>query len=252
MKKTITVLAYNRPQYLGSCLLALSRCRGIADYSAIVSIDGGGDRRQVINDTGLTVICQEKNFGIDHHNEAMYNHVFKELDSEFNLALEDDVILTPDALEVCDWFLSQPKWGRYAWLSLGNYAREWLYLDPYQKILEGQGIYTSAWAMGRESWERMEPNWCQHMYSQVGWDWSLSYVAWLNQWKSLEPVVARARNIGRTGVHAFAEWFDQNVAPSIYSDGRPATSFEVIPWEPEEPPNWVKREEEARARHVKA
>ena len=69
MKKTITVLAYNRPDYLRQTLDALSQCRGLAGYDLVISVDGNSPLNfEPSKDPKTLIVRQDRNFGIDHHN----------------------------------------------------------------------------------------------------------------------------------------------------------------------------------------
>lgn len=223
--RTITILAYNRPHYLEQCLDALAKCRGIEEYGILISVDGGGDHKNASKPTTFDceVVYLKESYGIDEHNKVCYDAVFRNGAGkiDFNIALEDDVILTPDALELANWFYDHPKRDEYAFLNLGDPAyRQVAKEEDYPTVRETRSLYTSAWCFTDKSWVVMREFWNRPLVTQLGWDWSLSYTINEHNWRGLAPIVSRARNIGREGVHAYPAWFDIHVALAAFSDGR--------------------------------
>jgi hypothetical protein len=252
VKKTISILAYNRPDYLRQTVEALSRCRGIEQFDAVISLDGGSPIKLDVGDDQRTkVLYQLNNFGIDRHNEQVFKYVFNDLGSDVNVCLEDDVCLDPDALELVDWFAALPTRSHYAWLSIGNFDKRWECVgDPYAVVREEQEykLCTAAFVLSKESWQKVGPRWCEATKLMQGWDWQLSMVAYLEKWKSLTPVVSRCTNIGRVGVHSYSEFFDEHVAGALHSDGRHTPDFLVERRDFGPIPEWVRAELAARVR----
>jgi len=89
------------------------------------------------------------------------------------------------------------------------------------------------------AWEKVRSQWACPLKSQLGWDFSVSYVIWKNGWKLIAPRVGRATNIGRCGRHATPGWFVQNIAGSVCSDGRSTGYFYVVPNTAAETPSWI-------------
>jgi len=253
--KTITVLAYNRPDYLRQCLEALQQCRGIGAYRVLVSIDGGGGgagkqcAHLAVDYKDVELAARHSNQGIDWHNYGCFSALMQYEDIDFNIAVEDDCLLTPDALELADWFYLSPDRDFYQFCSLGDpmYRQ-----GPFDKrelmdLHESQSIYTGAWCFTKQQWQRISARWNQPLKTQVGWDWSLSYTLHQNGWRSLYPLVSRARNIGRVGVHSHPEFFDTHIAPARFSDGSAVPiGFKIAYRMDGEPvPQWIVDEEAA-------
>lgn len=255
--KLISILAYNRPEYLTQCLEALSKCRGAEEWGVIVSVDGPNGQQPMPSvplpkNLNIEVVRHQVNYGIDHHNAFCANGVFDNFEAaDFLVMLEDDAILTPDALELASGFHGWPRRDEYLFMSVGDpkYTKsppeEWEY---EQLVEERYSIYTSAWCFTRGSWEKMLGAWNRPLRTQLGWDWSLSTSMHDNGWKSLYPTVSRSKNVGRVGVHAYAEWFDQNVAGARHSDGRQITNIRVKKLTDEPLPEWLKSELAANAK----
>ncbi len=165
---------------------------------------------------------------------------------EFNVALEDDAVLSPDALEFAEWFYALPNRSEYVYCSLGDphYRTERALENEYRDVHECRSIYTSAWCFTKFEWAWMREWWNRHLRTQVGWDWSLAYAMETHNKRSLYPLVSRAKNIGRVGVHSYPEFFDEKIAPARGSDGRPLPFDMAVTYRmgSETLPNWITEE----------
>jgi hypothetical protein len=265
--KTITVLAWRRPEYTKRCLEALERCRMFGAYKTFISIDG---ERTAETDATYSVaenfadkypklvdvIQCRVNRGVADHPEAAYEYAFTGLGygSDFNVAIEDDCLLAPDALELADWFYAHPNRDQWAFLNLGHIQGDgW---DRPMEVCESSQIVSPwCWAFTRETWAKIRPCWNQKQQVPVGWDWSLSYTMALNGWTSLYPYLSRAYNIGKEGgVHTVPSAYDAELGFMSWSgDGTqpvpPAiTSPVVTPLDASKPvfQEWMIPEMQAR------
>lgn len=248
--KTISVLAYNRPHYLKQCLEALAKCRGVQDYVVIVSHDGPDTMPlSQIGDTGLQAIeiAQQENLGIDHHNKVIYDLAFKHVGSDFHIALEDDAVLTPDALELAEWFYNHPHRDGYRYLNLGDpkYSTAESVVFSKGRVVPDRALYSSAWCFTKKSWSLMRDVWNCRLLTQKGWDWSLSYHM-SDTWVALSPELSRVKNVGREGVHSYPEFFDANIAGAVVSNGEPTKDYYIDSVEPHPLGDWWMKEKEAQ------
>ena len=252
LMKSITVLGYRRPEYLGRCLSALSKCRGIANYRVLVSIDGGSPKRQECREVAQgypwTVRERTTNYGINEHNRVTYDDVFSDTSVDFNVAVEDDGILSPDALELADWFYTLESRDEYICASLGVIRKT---VDDPSAVSEFIGLGTSwGFCFTRIAWEKMRTIWNCKRHVPTGWDWSLTYAMYINHWKALFPHLSRIANIGRLdGVNAYPKWFDENMAGTVASDGSFRGKYQVVsrlsPGSWKDVPQWMAKELEA-------
>jgi hypothetical protein len=224
---TITILAYNRPEYLKQCIAALRKCRGIENYSVVLCNDGGAGARPYGGTCDdMTVIQCEDNHGIDWHNAWCFDAMFQGGSTDFNVAVEDDCILSPDALELATWFYEDLQRDKYLFCSLGKNSKDPLDATVPEKLDEYPGLASPhAWCFTRSAWDQMRPSWNSKTETPTGWDWSLAMEMYLHGWKALAPQLARALNIGRQGVHSHPEWFDANMVGQVVSDGSYQGSF---------------------------
>ena len=222
--KTISVIAYNRPAYLRRVLEALTKCRGLSGYEVRISVDGPiGD---FLSDQCFAVasafpfgkaIQYMSNVGVDDHPFRSIGMAFSS-GSEFNVHIEDDVVPSPDTLEMADWFCEQGK--EYAYLSLHNGSTK--PEDP-AALEENMRFCPWGWACTREMWQKwFSPSWNCKVNEPLGWDWSMGVIIQRNGLKCLNPRMSRTLNIGREGgVYETPDHFDSFHGPTVAHDGSP-------------------------------
>ena len=253
--KEVLVLGYRRPDYLRRSLEALDSCRGVADYGLTISIDGPPnpttracfevvemfDARKFAR---FSAVQHGQNHGINWHNAKMYDSLFGGGVDQL-VCVEDDAVLTPDALEMASWFFDDlADSARYAFLSLGCLARE---MKHPGKVDEFVGLGTSwAYCLTRATWHTLRPWWNHKVDYPVGWDWALTRALHIEGMVALQPQVSRVENIGREGgVNAYPEWFDANMLNLVKSEGSWRGGYEVdvkLAAYPTSLPDWAKSE----------
>lgn len=145
--------------------------------------------------------------------------------SHWVLYLEDDVIISPDALILCDAFIDSGKPGilclrRWHDSQTPNHDL----ISPANHGLLGDGFLFPAtlWPFLSEWWFRDEPAMGGKM-----WDWSVSYgldKQGILQWR---PLVNRSKNIGTHGTHS-TDGGDLNHFGECYQ-GEPVKQFRFEP-----------------------
>lgn len=226
--KAIAVLAYNRPDYLRQTLASVAACRGIKDYDVVVSVDDGKNQKETAK-----VACSFPHvnvkllhyrlLGINGHPRWVYDILFRNHD--FIVAIEDDVLPSPDALELCDWFHDLPEKSQYACLNLyahGNRDQA----NPLA-IAEVMRFCPWGWALTRDKWNRLfRPAW---MCDPRGWDFSIARAIEYGAHKVLMPLLSRTTNIGREGgTNMTAGHWDEHFAGLVASDGTHGTAYEIV------------------------
>lgn len=208
MNFSIAVVAYKRPGYLKQSLDAIARLDGFSPRvkSVVVSVDdapGLGKESAALADSWLsglstpsTLLCrQPRRRGIVGNSVLALKAAF-DLGAEVVVYVEDDAVLSPDSLKVCEWMLEQSP-GRYLayGLSRGNRGED-----------RSPGLFGElhvlpcpyAWMVRREEWPWILYHWCRKTYTPVGWSWALTYNArMMGKARFLAPHLARVKNIGR-------------------------------------------------------
>ena len=219
--------------------------RRLADFNRIaIFIDPGEDDiadlcrmwawRQIVT---TEVFVNETRLGVAGNPQRAYTYVFDTLGSDFNVAIEDDAVLMPDALELALWFDERQDVGlsRYAFLNLcdhysyrgGEYSRGGVPEDP---ALLAENVTLSApfaWCLARSRWPFIRKNWNKNAHAIWGWDWSVRLAMRMEGMIALTPVVSRCRNIGwQNATNETAETFLWQLGLP-HSDGSHRGDFEI-------------------------
>ena len=104
---TITICAYNRPDYLDQVLeslhVALRLCPEFRVERIFIGVDQGGVINPVeCTDYNLEVVYWPEHLGVTEHPRRLLQYAFVERGSSFNLHLEDDTVLAPDAIRLVE------------------------------------------------------------------------------------------------------------------------------------------------------
>lgn len=221
--KTVTLTTFNRPSYLRRVLMSLRQNR-YQDYTLFVGMEPGCPEVERILDEIRwirTVIIKNPQ---RLHNKWNLKNIIEtaiQQGSQFNVCLEDDVILSPDALDLANWFFNL-RTNDYLTLGFFNYSS-----DPSfpNEISETNYFNPLGWCFALDGWRRtLAPNW---MSDQRGWDFSIT--ALLKRQpalKTLHPKFSRSNHIGReNGVHCTPEFHDRTFSHLEISTGQSKTYF---------------------------
>ena len=232
MNLAVTITAARRADYLVKAIRAVRA----AGYEGVihVSVDctngriSWGVADAARGEVGTLVRLNDPMLGLwgPHNNaRAAYEWAFAD-GAQAVLAIEDDCILSPDALEVVKWYLTTAA-DRYLLLSLGNNTPNagGRPLDVWESCHINSPW---AWCFTREAWEWMAPKWNYKRVNPIGWDWSLSFRMANERRKSLVPALPRARNIGADrGSTGGEPWYQQHLADAEASDRSHGAEFRI-------------------------
>jgi len=216
--KTITLVACSRLDYLKSTVESLKN-NNLAGYTLFIGVEPLNAevisycRQLNFMPTELTVNSSQ--LGVAGNPLATITRAF-ESGSEFNVALEDDLLLSPDALDLANWFLELPQNPDYFCLNLFHYGSN---PELPSEIVESNHFAPLGWAATAKMWrDFIQPSW---LSDRRGWDFSVNQVLLKEQkLKLLRPNLARANHLGREGgVHCSPEFHDQVFSKLVISDG---------------------------------
>lgn len=222
---TITICAYNRPAYLDRVLASLGEavvaCPEFCVDRIILGIDAGGLQLSGMSlSDRVEVLYWPEHLGVTEHPRRLLQHVFMELGSTFNLHLEDDTVLAPDAIRLVEWFRSHMPDPAHI-LSLHSRATELdgIVLDPARvKRRDDFGVW--GWATTSYVARRyILPYWNHKRVGPLGWDYSLTETVKQFGLTVLAPELSRVENIGREGgAHGTPEQWDKDLADQVVAD----------------------------------
>ena len=257
--KTITMIAHDRPAYTAQAIGALAEALVKLDEPTfdelIFSIDPGNDEvvrvceraSQTLAESGVVECSVYVNAprqsasptdAVAENELLALGRAFEDRDSDFNLSLEDDAVLTSDAALLAKWFWecnSGPA-SDYTLMSMCNYANFGHGANPGgipddpSYMAETLGITSPfAWCLSRWQWPFIRDHWNKKVVNPSGWDWSLRYAMNVAGKKSLHPVLSRCKNIGREGgVHESPDSFDKSQVGLACSDGTYAGPYKIV------------------------
>lgn len=231
---TVVIVAYRRPNYLAEVLDALVACY---DFSKLVS--------QIIctvdDAPGQGVRCLHQLYRFRDRMESQFPHIpchvvgqqtrtgivgntILGMKAAFDsgadnvLMLEDDGLLSPDALYLADWYCTN-KTPYVVAFGLGahrdNRPREYGHINEYNYL-----TCPFAYVVKREMWKFLLTIWCTKEYHPCGWSWSITYNARFLGLKFMAPALSRCKNIGReSGENESPESWDKSQREVVVSDG---------------------------------
>jgi|15BtaG_2_1085339.scaffolds.fasta_scaffold40334_2 hypothetical protein len=237
--KTITVVAYNRPKYFVQCLEHLKTC-DLTGWDLTISIDGAATQDQeqktieclnlandfVSSGHAARVLHQDKNYGVNWHNKRVMDEAYQR-GSDINLHVEDDILLSPDALQLVDWYSKFSTKEEYLFLLLCSKKKKdteaWnLMVGECKRFMPWGFAYT------RKNWEEnIETSW---MIDPNGWDVTLNeYLVIGQNYKTLQPYLSRINNIGKIGVYCTPRDWAQGFNNHIWNQKETDGNFFFIP-----------------------
>jgi hypothetical protein len=257
--KTITIIAHDRPLYTAKVISALAEALIKPSEPAfdllIMSVDPGCREvmevceraAKVLTESGVIECVVYVNVprqsasptdAVAENELLALSRAFDEHDSEFNLSLEDDAVLTPDSALLADWFYRchGGPLSDYLLMAMCNHRDFGRGKNPGDVpddpsyIAEAAHIAAPfAWCLSKWQWPFVRDSWNKKVVNPSGWDWSLSYAMRLAKRRALHPILSRCKNIGREGgVHESVESFDQSQGGLVYSDGTYEGDYKIV------------------------
>jgi hypothetical protein len=210
MKKVITLLFWNRPQYVRMVLDYLSNCIGIGDYHLAIILDGPThpEIRKIcsgIKFARCEVHPINRHVGCNGATRIALNRGF-EL-SDYVIHVEDDILLAPDALQYFEW--ARQFGGDKKLMTIGaiRHPTGWLLEHgPFpvgqeieRKVKRDGGFGVWGWATWKDRWLEFNKIWSTESDIALSWDTRLSRYRNERKLAQLVPLVSRVVNCGAIG-----------------------------------------------------
>ena len=233
VQKTITITAMDRPLLLKALLQSLVR-NELDGWRILVSIESSPATSDMMNICQSTlaghaheISVNDGILGVEAHPHRLLNRAFAG-GSALNLYLEEDLLISPDATALALWYAEhhQPGWlclnllavpcGSAAVLSDPRFPNELFLARTFNSLgfavrrEEWYGLLEPVWFGGKEP--LVAGGWAANWGTRGvgGWDWSIyALLAYRKDLFSVQPALACASHMGKTGTHATPEFHDK-------------------------------------------
>lgn len=223
--KTITIPVFRRPLYFAQAMNSIRRAEP-RDYVLFVGIEPGcEDIRLLANSIDWidrVIVENHKRLGVNWNNRNIIDKAMKD-GSEFNVHLEEDVVISPDAFDLADWYRSRV--GQEGDICMGFVSYN---SDPSRPldILRTHSFTPLGWCTTPTAWNSFfVPNW---MNDKRGWDWSINESMKRCNSRSYHPALSRSNHIGREGgVHCTTAIHDKIFGNLVISQERHVGGYRI-------------------------
>lgn len=243
--KTITITAYNRPQYFKMICESL-RQNDLRGWKIVVAFEPSDkfDEQKAMLDTILNDNDEvwravwykntEKK-GVRKNPHDVLDYVFTQLKSEINIYLEDDIVISPDVTKLAEWFYTYQEDKEVLSVKLVNESCKEL-TDDETLLLCNNEYSALGMIIKKNSWfKHYAPNWFKDVgmwqgQHRVGWDWMIhrGVLEPNPDLYTLMPVNSRSNHTGREGgTHCSPQGHDEVFGDVKVNDSIPRT-YKVV------------------------
>ena len=212
--KTISITVHDRPQYFVRLLETLVK-NDLDGWHIVVGLEPSPQKSEQLEliekyIPKAEVIHNETKLGVSGNPFSLLTYVFEELNSEINIYLEEDLIISPDVCQLAEWYNKLEDGSMCLCLcNIGkievddvnnNQPHSCMFYANSEMTHSGSGLGFSALGLLIKSnqWKYFRDNW--HNNTQ-GWDWGMLNYIKAEGIKILMPYKTRADHIGEWGIH---------------------------------------------------
>jgi len=240
--KTITFPVGYRPNYLTEFLNCLKK-QSLDGYEIFCSAEACPACIDVLKNCGLkmNILLKPNSSGSKSHSGArlnMFNVLNAAFDagSDFNLHLEDDFLLSPDAVDLANWYYNNFKDKPLSYISYGLFGFS-PRGDDYTALEEVSFFEGLGWCTFKEGWQSCyKNNWfddtlARKYFNTYGWDWAVQGFFREHKCKSLRPLINRTHHNGRIdGTCCTVQHHDTHYEPlnNLWNKTERITEFKII------------------------
>lgn len=232
MKINIAISAYNRPEYSRRSLAAILGAKGYSPekYAIYCSIDC--DENGETNDEvfslyarhGFTHSITKKKLGCNYNVKRALDIAWED-NPDFVLLIEDDIIISDDALQYVEWAAKKYKDDlSVRTVGLWKSKNGWDFSKPLSKsemFKINEQVWFTCWGWGTwgDRWKEMKDTWTTGNDSHKT-SWDVVLYNHLKERKEVVPSISRAYNCGEFGgTHRGRAWPGVTAAGLIDPDG---------------------------------
>ena len=231
--KTITLPVYRRPDRLRAALAGL-KGNDLSGFTLFVSAEPGFpevvDLVKSIDFVETRLVVNAERLGL---NGNIRSCLYRAMDagSEFNVAIEEDVVLSPDAFRMARWFEGMNHEAEYASLGFFSYNS----IDNSGLVIETQDFRSWGYCFTKASWEKYFVPAIDHRHPirpevkhQDMWDFWVQFYFVRYGIKTLHPAMSRSKHIGiGDGTNDLSE-INKYFLDTLVSDGRFHGEYTVL------------------------
>lgn len=208
---TITMICYKRPGYMKQALDALAKndFTGYDGVHIFAEPVGSLEMYNLLHGYSLPVPIHIHHnpvrLGTDLNGFTALCYVFDQLGADFNVHIEEDVVVSPDALKMALNYAALPNKHSVMCLCLHNHGGAKPDGNNVRDLAYADGFSPYGWAATRYNWKHwLKPHWFSNRWAAegggYGWDWSVNYaVSKTHEACVMVPIVSRANTVGEFG-----------------------------------------------------
>lgn len=228
MKKIIVITAFKRPSSLEKLLISLC-LNNLSGWAIIIRLEPSSETalcaliaKEILKDYDFDIHVNKIIEGVRMNTFNAVQSAFTQ-DAEVVLYLEEDLIVSPDTLDMCNWYYENHSddilclnllariTGSSACFSSLDYPKELIKTKSFNSL--GIALTKKQWeAFFKDSWLLRPKNHLTYRGQKTdGWDFSIynSLLSNPNLYV-LQPLLARANHVGGKGTYCTDEYQDKS------------------------------------------
>lgn len=208
------MICFNRPEYLKRSFGSI-QSNDLSGFDSIHIFVEPTENQEMLNllkttkkisNVPVIVHYNKDRLFIDKNGFQALSYVFDNLGSSFNIHVEEDVILSPNATKLCLWY-ENSKFDPEKTMCLCMHNHQEIENANESKCFRHDVFNAYGWAATKDNWNRwLKPEWFTNNYSpdkktiRYGWDWSLIYHTQVAKTVTvIIPEISRSTTIGELG-----------------------------------------------------
>ena len=228
MKKIIVITAFRRPDSLKNLLASLCS-NNLNGWSILIQLEPSSETIKCVSLCQTILRDQDFKVHVNKRVEGIRNNTFNVTQTAFSqgadliLYLEEDLIISPDALDMCNWYydnhsddilclnLLARSTGSSACLSSLDYPKELIKTKSFNSL--GVALTKRQWmTFFKDSWLLKPENHLTYRGQKAdGWDFSIyDFLLSHSNLHVLQPLLARVNHIGGKGTYCTDEYQEKS------------------------------------------
>ena len=223
--KMMVMTGFRRPQYIKEVIDSL-RKNDVSGYAKIqFGLEPGyPEVARICNEVDFMpreVYVNDKILGVRDNPYRTLERAFVS-GAECVVYLEDDVVLSPDTLDLANWYFDLPTRDNHLCLNFYNPTSQ----PDMNGVFPGKGFSALGIAMSKVQWEKFfKPTWYRDWR---GWDHSIISLVNNSQLTNLMPYMSRSHHIGiEGGIHYRAALHDDMYINNPWKQTNEKVQFEL-------------------------